>query len=183
MQYEIKEIIEKLVEQQVKIFELCGDERRPKIRPPISNASLSLLKAFFIAHNSVIPPSYQAFLETCDGIENFSFSYDVFGSKELLSKNYNKLNKAIYESGTGLNREEDKDLLLIGYQVDTTTRLFIDLLHEQIDPTESIVFDGDPGDISMHSSFISFLRMRVEANNITIQQLDDVKGGLYDDVG
>lgn len=181
MKSEMRDLVRQLTAQQLQIFELCGDDRQPLPRPPISAPSLAALDAFFAANGGAIPPSYLAFLQVCDGIEDFSFSYHLFGSQGLLSPAYRALSAEIFEAGTGLSRESDADLILIGRHPETTTRLFIDLQHEPLEPGESVIFDGDPGDLSLHPSFIAFMRMRVTANEMTIAQLVAVREGRLDD--
>lgn len=177
---EMHDLVSELTTQQVRIFELCGDDRRPQTRPPISAASLASVEALFAAHGGAIPPSYLAFLQVCDGIDDFSFSYHLLGSAELLSPAYPTLCAEVFESGTGLARKFDADLILIGHHPETTTRLFIDLQHEPLDPGESVIFDGDPGDLSLHASFVAFMRMRVTANEMTIDQLVAAREGRLD---
>ena len=177
----MKELVRQLIVQQLEIFKHCGDDRQPQARPPISAPSLTKLDTLFAEHGGAIPPSYRAFLQVSDGIDDFSFSYHLFGSKELLSPAYSALRAEVLDSGVGLSREPEARLILIGHHPETTTRLFIDLQHEPLELDESVILDGDPGDISLHPSFVAFMRMRVTANEITIAKLIAVREGKLDD--
>lgn len=181
MKPEMTALVQRLVAQQTQIYELCGDERRPQPRPPIEHSAAAALERFFEARGGRMPASYRTFLEVCDGIDDFSFSYHLFGSAALLSPGHEALCARVFEAGTGLTRERAEDLVLIGQHPETTTHLFIDLLHEPLEDGEAVVFDGDPGDLSLHPSFIAFMRMRVQANEMTIAQLVAVRDGELDD--
>lgn len=181
MKSETAELVRRLVAQQIEIYELCDDDRQPAPHAPISAEAMRALEEFFAARGGAIPPSYRVFLEVCDGIDDFSFSYHIYGSQTLLTPSYDELSAEVFEAGTGLTRDSALDLVLIGSHPETTTRLFVDLQHEPIDAGESVLFDGDPGDLSLHPSFIAYMRMRVTANEMTITQLVAARDGQLDE--
>jgi hypothetical protein len=168
-------LIRSLVHQQKHIIDLCDFDEYPVVRPPIKSETLIKLETWWLGFGSPIPPSYREFLLVCDGIEYFSLSYGLLGGRDLLSPSYPNLLKEVLDAGIGLERSSENGLVLIGYDPETTTRVFVDLLHEPLIPHEAVVFDGDPGDLSLHASFAKFLELKVIANEKTIEQLEAMR--------
>jgi len=179
---DIAELVRTLVALQVRIYELTDDDRRPVPHPPIDAASLAALERWFAARAAALSPSYRAFLQVCDGIDDYSFSYHLFGSRDLLSPEYDSIaERALGNAASGLERESADDLILIGRHPETRTRLILDPRHAPLEPGETVVFDGDPGFMSLHASFGSFLAMSVQAKQMTIETLERPNRGLPDD--
>lgn len=177
----MRQLVVTLISQQARIFELCGDDRRPRARVSVGAPALAALDAFFVAHGGACPPSYRAFLNVCDGIENFSYSYHLFGAQDLLSPSYPETSARALGTGAGSSRSSDEGQVLIGSHPETTTTLVIDFLHEQLEHGEFVILDGDPGDVSLHLLFLAFMRMRIAANEITIAKLIEVRDGRIDE--
>jgi len=179
---DIAELVRTLIALQTRIYELTDDDRRPVPHPPIDSASLAALERWFAARAAVLPPSYRAFLRVCDGIDDFSFSYHLFGSRFLLSPEYDAIaERALGGGASGLERASADELILIGRHPDTRTRLILDPHHAPLEPGETVVFDGDPGFLSLHASFGSFLEMSVQAAKLTIRTLEQQNRGVPDD--
>ena len=177
----MRKLVSTLMSQQARIFELCGDDRRPRARVAVGAPVLAALDSFFAAHGGACPPSYRAFLKVCDGIEDFSFSYHLFGAQDLLSLSYPETSARALGAEADPSCLPDEGRVLIGSHLETTTTLVIDFLHEQLERDEFVVLDGSPGNVSLHLSFLAFMRMRIAANEITIAKLIDVRDGRIDE--
>lgn len=177
----MQEIVHLLTAQQTQIFELVEFDERPILGPPVDQEQLSRLRKWWIKKGGVLPESYQDFLLVCDGIENFCLSYSLFGASDLLSDSYSVLLKEVLEVGTGYDYNIDLPPILIGYDTETTTRVFFDLFHEPLDSNEPIVLEGNPGDMSLHESFRAFLEFRVKTNEITISHLLKLRAKQFED--
>jgi hypothetical protein len=170
-------LVSQLVEQQTTIFVLLEFEERPIMRPPASEGSLRQVKDRLSVSGRWLPESYATFLRVCDGIENFSVSYSLLGTREILDDSYGMLVASLLESDIGYDHKTDLPPLLIAYDTETTTRVFIDFYHEQSIEGEPVIFEGDPGDMSLHTSFDEFLRFHVHVNELTIGHLQDLRSG------
>jgi len=106
---------------------------------------------------------------------NFSVSYSLYGACDILSDDYPSLLDNVLKAGIGYEYDQDLKPVLIGYDSETTTMVFFDFSHESIISDEPVVFEGDPGDLSLHPSFRDFLNCRHEANEITIMKLMDMR--------
>jgi hypothetical protein len=175
MKREMKALVELLVSQQVRIFELVDLPERPILRPPVGTATLK--GDSWIQMGLDRATSYQRFLLICDGIENFCLSYGLLGAQDLLAESYPQLLRVVLDEGAGFDYEEQYPPILVGYDKETTTRVFLDLSHEPLQKGELVVLEGDPGDMSLHQSFETFLESRVEANEHTISHLLDLRAG------
>ncbi|PZP98667.1 MAG: hypothetical protein DI587_13725 [Variovorax paradoxus] len=169
-------VVRELIAQQTQIFELFGDERVPRPRPPVTESVLAGLHELWAGKGGILPPSYIAFLRVCDGIEDFSFSYDLYGACDLLTDKHASLSARLFEENVGLPVGDTERLILLGSSPETTTRLIADLRHQPLKPGESVIFDGDPGFLSLHASYGDFLRMRVQANRLTIDAAENSSG-------
>jgi hypothetical protein len=167
----LTEIIRVLLEQQEEIFEILEFDERPDPRPPATAAQLEALEQWWRPRYGELPPSYKDFLSIADGIEHFSTSYHLFGSCDLLAADYPRQVNELLSDGPGFQFAPDHPPVLIASHPDTTTRLWMHPEHESKDPLEPVVLDGDPGDMTLHESFVSCLRHRIEANKMTIKTL------------
>jgi len=52
-----------------------------------------------------------------------------------------------------------------------------DILHESSGEDEAVVLEGEPGDMSAHDSFGSFLEFRARTNELTISHLLELRAG------
>lgn len=175
------DLVRLLVDQQNKIFHLCGFEDRPIVRPPVDTFMLRELDSWWMRFGGPIPPSYREFLLVCDGIEFFSLSYGLFGARDYLSASYPKLTEEVFAAGTGIDRSSEGGLVLIGHDPETTTHVFIDMLHEPLAPGEAVVLDGAPGDMSIYGSFVAFLELKARSNELTFEQLKALHKGATDE--
>jgi hypothetical protein len=128
-----------------------------------------------------LPGSYREFLCVCDGIENFSASYGLFGAQDLLSPIYPKLLDNVLKNWIGFEYEPERPPMLIGYDPETRTRVFFEFKHLRTAPNEPIVIDGNPGDMTLHQSFRDFLEACIDANLHTIAELIDLREGKVEE--
>lgn len=170
----MKSLLLELVQQQTLIFKLFGDKRVPRPRPPISAAKLKKLRAWWLTKGGEIPPSYAEFLLICDGIEDFSASYPLFGACDLLARGHARAEREILAQGIGLSTESIDQVVLLGWSQETTSRVIVDMRHKQLKPGEAVVFDGDPGNLSRHESFGEFILIQAKANAMTIAEIRSV---------
>jgi hypothetical protein len=179
MSTDMSAVVHELIAQQTEIFALFDDERVPRPRPPIDEAALQRLAQWWAARGGQPPASYIAFLRVCDGIEDFSFSYDLYGAADLLSQAYEEVAAELDPAGLGLPEGElnggQKGLVLLGRNDDAETRLIADLRHATLQAGETVIYDGEPGNWSLHESFGDFLRMRIQANKLTMAEIKRVQ--------
>lgn len=171
----ITELVNDLVAQQTRIFELLEFDDRPVVRSPADPALLLQVEQWLVSQGGFMPKSYREFLLTCDGIENFSVSYNLFGVRDFLNESYRRL---VEETRIGL--DENMALqsgVLIGSSPETNTRVYLNLLHELLQPEELVVLEGNPGDMMLHESFRTFLEFRLETNKLTMSHLEDLIAG------
>jgi len=129
------------------------------------------LQTWWAKQGASLPASYVAFLKVCDGIESFCSSYDLFGAQDLLSPAYGKLSEALVPADLGLPKGDEAALVLLGWSDETDTRLIADLRHAPLQAGEAVILEGDAGNWSLHESFGDYLRMRVEANRLTMAEI------------
>jgi hypothetical protein len=174
-------LVSDLREQQNAIFALLDFEERPIIRPPATKESLQKLGSYLSASGRWLPDSYATFLRVCDGIENFCVSYNLLGIQDILGRPYEKIVSELLEHGVGYDHRRDLPPFLVAYDIETTTRVFLDFYHEQSVEGEPVVFEGEPGDMFLHASFAEFLRFRAQVNETTINHLRDLRDGKVDE--
>jgi hypothetical protein len=178
----IKGLVAALLEQQVTIFEMLGFDERPEPRPPVDPATLTRLEKWWVERtNESLPNSYREFLLVCDGIDNFCVSYSLFGARDLLGRAYSRLLERTLEEGVGFEYEPGLAPVLIGRDPETITRAFFELRHERQQPGEPVVLEGDPGNLTLHQSFHTFLEARIETNLYTMAELNEVAQGRRDE--
>ena len=68
----MKDIVEELVTQQIRIFEILDFDERPLARSPAATSQLKIFSRWCLAKGFTPPPSYKEFLRVCNGIENAS---------------------------------------------------------------------------------------------------------------
>lgn len=172
---EIRKLVDTLIKQQTRIFELLDFEERPFKRRPITKNLLEELSEWWSIKGFEIPKSYKDFLMVCDGIDNFSASYSLLGAQDILSNDYSKILDNILKDWIGFDYDTEFPPILIGFDNETTTRVFFHLSHETLRDNEPVVLEGDPGDMSIHDSFYSFLKLHVKSNEITISKILELK--------
>ncbi|MDB5976449.1 MAG: hypothetical protein JWR07_3209 [Nevskia sp.] len=173
----MRNLIQTLVKQQNRIFELLQVEERSIVNPPIDSMRLVELQRWFSTQNCLLPDSYREFLLVCDGIPNFCVSYSLFGSLELLDVGYQGLLRNTVAGVAGREDGRDFPIVLIGYDKDTSTRVFFEGHHEPLLPNELVVLEGNPGDMAIHESFRELLEFRIETNRLTLSHLADLLSG------
>ncbi len=171
----MRSLLDKLIEQQSEIFGIMELEKRPRPRAPISASLLQQIESQFTGWGFYLGSAYRDFLQTCDGIENFSISFDLLGAQDILDPAYEARWRNVLKDGIGYSYDESLPPLLVGCNEETTTRVFMDFGHEQLTAGEPVVFEGDPGDTSIYPSFLSLLEIRVDANTNTIRELLTMK--------
>lgn len=170
------DVIATLLEQSETKFDLLGFDERPGPRPPVDPAMLRRLEEWWEERcYEPISPEYREFLLICDGIENFSVSYGLFGARDLLTSSYEELRRTILADGVSFDYDPARPPILIGYDPETRTRAFFELSHSRVRPGEPVFIEGDPGDMTLHDSFGEFLEASVDANLHTIAELMRVR--------
>lgn len=173
----MEKIIQFLIKQQTEIYELLGDDRIPKINSPIKIEDLSLIKKHWNKKGWVLPSDYEEFLKICDGIDHFSASYDLFGSKIFLSDNFDKHANDLLKNGIGLEDERMEGIVFLGWNEETTNRIFYDFKPNKV----PILYDGEPGFISLYVSFEQFLNLKTKANELTIKSIREMQNEIPED--
>lgn len=171
---QMKDLVAELIDQQTRIFELLEFDERPLPRAAAGDESLSAIDEWFAARGGWTPPSYREFLRVCDGVENFCVSYHLLGTSDLSTDAYEELSATVLEHWIGYDHDLEFPPILIGHDPETTTRVFLDFFHEQMREGEPVVFEGDPGNMTVHPSFGEFLTSRVETNRLTIRHLEEL---------
>jgi|GEM_PF-4245369 len=173
----MEKVVEVLIAQQTEIYELLGEDLIPKKNPPITQENLTLLKSWWLKKGAPFPLDYERFLKICDGISNFSSSYDLFSSEILLSENYEQKSQELLNKGLGLKRNHPCEIIVLGWNDETRTRIF----YESNANNSLVLYDGEPGFISMYDSFEHFLNLKVAANEISKKRILDMQNEISED--
>lgn len=169
------DVVQRLLAQQTRIFEILGFDERPLARPAATAEQLSLFGQWCRSRGFSLPPTYREFLSICNGIDNFCLSYGLFGTEDLASEAYPVLLRTCLADWIGFDYGKELPPILIGYDDETTTRVWFELAHERETSEEPIVLDGNPGDMSLHVSFGAFMESRIATNEATIARLLTLK--------
>lgn len=171
----IKDLLDRIVQQQIKICDVLGSDDYPERATGISIENLERLKLSLSARGIELPSAYEEFLLINDGISDISTSFHLHGSEFLLSDEYDETLEFLMENGFGFETDDTQLPLLVGSHEDTLTKVFFDFKHEQKIAGETVMFEGDPGFMTLHYSFFDFLNCRVEANEKTLQTFINIK--------
>ena len=176
----IKELVATLLDRQVTIFEMLGFDERPEPRPPLDAETLTKLEKWWVERtNESLPNSYREFLLVCDGVDNFCVSYALFGARDLLGRGYARLLERTLEEGVGFEYKPGLAPVLIG-EIPRRRRAYFSNQARAASPGEPVVLEGDPGNLTLHQSFHTFLEARIEADLYTMAELNDVAEGSSD---
>ena|SRR5256885_14231911 len=178
----LENVVGTLLEQQELIVDLAGFGEPPMPRPPVDATLLVRLEEWWVATTGEpLPDSYRQFLLICDGIENFSVSYSLFGARDLLAPSYRSLLEQVLARGIGFDFDPLLPPIMVAYDPETTTRIFFEARHQRDVHDEPVVLEGDPGNLTLHQSFKTFLEARVDANLFTMAKLKDVAEGRVEE--
>lgn len=172
----VEKILETLISQRIEICELLGEESLPIQNPPISPDALVNLKRFWVQMGGSMPDDYEAFLQICDGIGNFSSSYHLFGSETFELQNYHIQTELLLKNGIGLPKNPMTGIIFLGWHDETNTRIFYDFNSEV-----PCLYDGEPGFLSKYDSFMQFLNLKVTSNEIIIKKMSDMQSDLSEE--
>lgn len=171
----ITDLLDRIYKQQIKICDVFGSDDYPERADGISMENLERLKLSLSARGMELPLAYEEFLLINDGISDISTSFHLHGSEFLMSDEYDETLEFLLENGFGFETDDTQLPLLIGSHEDTLTKVFFDFKHAQKIAGETMMFEGDPGFMTLHNSFIDFLNCRIEANEKTLQTLINMK--------
>lgn len=167
-------LIKKIVAQQEEIWRLEEFDIQPILREGASQQTLKNVKT---ALRIELPKYYEMFLSLHDGCENFSNSFDLLGSYEILSPKYEKKNSEFRRSGIEYGDSIVIEGIVIGYSKETNTYVLFDRTAEPDEEGELPVVVWEFGEVSRSQNFYRFLEFRSEVNDITIKNLKALISG------
>lgn len=172
---QLSDLIGRLVASQNEIYALMEEEARATPRPGASDRDIAAAERRL---QLAFPPSYREFLLVTDGIAAFCSSFDLLGTRELLSPEYEtrvkRSRELAWEAGDRLAVEG----CVVGFGEDTTSFVLLDRERGPAEDGElRVVVSEDGEEISSSDSFLRFLEFRAEVNEHTKANLRKLISG------
>jgi len=157
---DLKQLIDDFVDIEEILNGYYGIEpARPLIRPPAPAKDLDSLEKYLLRRKLPFPPSYRAFLATCNGITGFDADLNLLSAKEVM----NPVDMAL---------ESDFPNLAIFVIAQGNTSAFISFDSESTDDAGEmeVVWVTEDGDEIRYPNFGTFLQMVRDQSQETLKQ-------------
>jgi hypothetical protein len=149
----IATLIQRMAGVRKEISATMGDEVEIDARPP---AALNAIERAETKLGRKLPESYRKFLGFSNGYQGISFSYDLLGTAELISKDYADKVESIQHDCPKEEFPYMHSFILIGYGEESDTLVYID-------PESGKVWWWSPDSSKECASFEDFLSEEIES--------------------